>query len=462
MTRGRQLHLNTNILDAGKHPGAWRAQDDPFSFVDIDYFLNIARISERGTFDAVFLSDGGGLHESVVTKPWQALEPSVLLTAIAAATEHIGLIGTASTTYNDPYNLARRFASLDHVSRGRAALNVVTSSSPDIAANYGIADFPDHVTRYGRAEEFVDVLLELWDSWEDGALVGDRVGDVFVDNARVHRIDHRGPHFSVRGPLCLPRGPQGRPVLVQAGSSQVGKSLAARIADIVFTAQTTFPASREFYDEIHRLAEGFGRPPESVVILPGLFPIVGGTEEEAWRRKAELDALFPFDRELPRLAHQLGLDPDDLRLDELLPEHLASGGDLSTRSQGFFEATVRLARSERLTVRDLLLSNGGGHRQVVGSPEQIADDIELWFRERAADGFNLNFDVFPSGLEAFVEHVVPELRRRGIFRSEYTGSTLRGHLGLERPPNRFEASSDQSDPSGQPGDLGDPFAVVAN
>jgi FMN-dependent oxidoreductase (nitrilotriacetate monooxygenase family) len=460
MSSDRQLHLNTNILDAGKHPGAWRAQDDPFSFVDIDYFRTIARISERGTFDAVFLSDGGGLHESVVTKPWQALEPSVLLTALAAATEHIGLIGTASTTYNDPYNLARRFASLDHVSRGRAALNVVTSSSPDIAANYGIADFPDHAARYGRAQEFVDVLLELWDSWEDGALVGDRTGDVFVDNTRVHRIDHDGRHFSVRGPLCLPRSPQGRPVLVQAGSSPVGKDLAARIADVVFTAQTTFDAARTFYDEIRAKAVGLGRHPDSVLVLPGLFPIVGATEAEAWRRKADLDELFPFGSELPRLAHQLGVEPDELALDEPLPARLAdglpSGVDHGTRSLGFFEATVRLAREEHLTVRDLLLQNGGGHRQVVGSPEQIADDIEHWFRERAADGFNLNFDVFPSGLEEFVEHVVPELRRRGIFRREYTGTTLRAHLGLDRPRNRYETSSE---PDAAPADR---FAVATN
>ncbi|ADP81477.1 LLM class flavin-dependent oxidoreductase [Pseudofrankia inefficax] len=433
----RELHLNVNILDAGKHPGAWRFQDDPRSFLDIDYFTEIARLAEQGTFDAVFLSDGVALISEPAEKPWQALEPTVLLAALARTTEHVGLIGTASTTFNDPFNLARRFSSLDHLSRGRAALNVVTSYSPRAAANFGVHEVPDHEARYDRAEEFVDVLTKLWDSWDDDAIIADQEADVFADAARLRPIHHEGEHFSVRGPLNVPRSPQGRPVLVQAGSSETGKRFAARIADVVFTAQTTHREAVDFYADLKHRARLFGREPAALVILPGLFPIIGSTEAEAFARKAELDALFPYDLELPRLAAQLGLDPADVHLDRELPYDLLADVGQFAGSRGFFEATVNLARDRGYTVRELLLSNGGGHRQVVGSPEQIVDSIEHWFRSRAADGFNLNFDVFPSGLEAFVEHVTPELRRRGLFRSEYTGNTLRHHLGLPHPANQY-------------------------
>ncbi|SNQ51746.1 putative monooxygenase YxeK [Frankia canadensis] len=434
----RQLHLNVNILDAGRHPGAWRFQDDPRLFLDIDYFQRIARLAERGTFDAVFLSDGVSLHQEPPEKPWNALEPSVLLTALATVTERVGLIGTVSTTFNEPFNLARRFASLDHISRGRAAVNIVTTISPKASANFGLRTTPDHDARYARAEEFVDVLADLWDSWEDDAIVGDRLRSRFVDGAKVHTIDHESRYFAVRGPLNVPRSPQGRPVLVQAGSSGVGKRLAARVADIVFTAQPTFPTAAAFYTEIRQAAAGFGRDPDHLVVLPGLFPIIGGTEAEARARKAELDAYFPFDVELPRLAAQLGVEPEQLPLDARLPyDQLPDVSSYATGSRGFFEAIVAMARTHDYTVRELLLANGGGHRQVIGAPEQIADDIARWFHGRAADGFNLNFDVFPSGLEAFVEHVTPELRRRGMFRTEYTGTTLREHLGLPRPASRF-------------------------
>ena len=224
----RQLHLNVNITSTGRHPGGWRVLDDPASFVQVEFFQDIARIAERGTFDAVFLSDGVALSGSAPEQPFQSLEPTVLLTALAAVTEHVGLIGTASTTFNDPFNLARRFASVDHISHGRVALNVVTTYSPAAAANFGLTDSPDHDARYERAEEFVDVLFKLWDSWEDGALVGDQALAVFTDGDRIHPIDHEGRHFSVRGPLVVPRSPQGRPVLVQAGSSETGKRLGSR------------------------------------------------------------------------------------------------------------------------------------------------------------------------------------------------------------------------------------------
>jgi FMN-dependent oxidoreductase (nitrilotriacetate monooxygenase family) len=433
----RQLHLNVNITNIGRHPAAWRFLDDPAAFVDVDFYRQIARIAERGTFDAVFLSDGVALHKEPPNEPYQSLEPTVLLTALAAVTDHVGLVGTASTTFNDPFNLARRFASLDHVSKGRVALNIVTTYSPRAAANFGLTEVPDHEARYGRAEEFVDVVGKLWDSWEDDALVGDAVTGTFTDGARIHTIDHVGRHFAVRGPSVVPRSPQGRPVLVQAGSSEGGKALGARTADVIFTAQTTHAGAREFYDDIRARAQAFGRNPDHVVILPGLYPIVGATEAEARARKDELDALFDFDGEIQRLAGQLGVDPSALRLDKELPYGKLADVSSVPGSRGFFESTIRQSREQGWTVKELILSNGGAHRQIVGGPEQIADSIEYWFRTRAADGFNLNFDVYPTGLELFTDHVIPELRRRGLFRHEYTGSTLREHLGLPRPTSVY-------------------------
>lgn len=436
----RELHLNVNITSIGRHTAAWRVLDDPAAFVDVDFYKRIARVAERGTFDAVFLSDGVALAQEPPTAPYQSLEPSVLLTALAEATSHIGLIGTASTTFNDPFNLARRFASVDQISHGRVALNVVTTYSPSAAANFGLTSQPDHDERYARAEEFVDVVVKLWDSWEDDAIVGDRDAGTFTDGSRIHTIDHDGTFFSVRGPSLVPRSRQGRPLLVQAGSSETGKQLGARIADIIFTAQTTHASAQTFYTDIRSRAATFGRDPDHLVVLPGLFPIVGSTETEARTRKVELDELFDFDRELPRLARQLGLAASDLRLDSELPYDLLGEVTDFAGSRGFFEATVNLAREQDYTVRELLLSNGGAHRQVVGAPEQIAENIEYWFRTHAADGFNVNFDVFPTGLELFVDHVVPELRKRGIFRSEYEGSTLRDHFGLPGPRNHYESA----------------------
>jgi FMN-dependent oxidoreductase (nitrilotriacetate monooxygenase family) len=415
--------------------------DDPASFVQVEFFQQIARLAERGTFDAVFLSDAVALAGAAPEQPFQSLEPTVLLTALGAVTEHVGLIGTASTTFNDPFNLARRFASVDHVSHGRVALNVVTTYSPPAAANFGLTEAPDHDARYARAEEFVDVLFALWDSWEDGALVGDQALGVFTDGGRIHPIDHDGTYFSVRGPLVVPRSPQGRPVLVQAGSSETGKRLGARTADVIFTAQTAYTAAREFYDDMRARAARYGRNPDHLVILPGLYPIVGSTEAEARARKDELDALLDLGRERQGLARVLGLDPADLPLDQQSPYGQLPDAARIKGSRGFFESTVKLARENEWTVREVLLSNGGAHRQLVGTPEQIADNIEHWFTTRAADGFNLNFDVFPGGLELFVEHVTPELRRRGLFRSEYPGTTLRDSLGLPRPRSQYEKAA---------------------
>lgn len=436
MSSQRQLHLNTNVTGVGRHPAGWRTLDNPRSSVDLNFFKRIAEVAERGKLDAVFLSDALAL-KGHADGPAQALEPTVLLTALAGATTHIGLIGTASTTFNDPFNLARRFAPLDHISGGRVAFNAVTTWDASAAANFSFDRPLDTHERYARAQEFVDVVVKLWDSWEDDALVADQSSGRYADVDRVHAIDHHGEHFSVCGPLNVPRSPQGRPVLVQAGSSEGGRELAARSADAVFTAQTTLPTAQAFYTEIKERARRHGRNPDHLLILPGLYPVVGGTEAEAREHKAKMDAMLGPAREIAKLAGQLGVRPDDLHIDRALPYALIEKVTRSDLSRGFVDSTLHLARSENLTVRDLLDRNPGAHRMIVGAPEQIADDIERWFNARGADGFNLNADVFPSGLEAFVDHVVPILQRRGLFRRDYTGSTLREHYGLPRPDSQF-------------------------
>lgn len=436
MNTPRTLHLNTNVTGTGRHPAGWRTLANPKSIIDLEFFTTIAKTAERGKLDAVFLSDAVALRGHA-QGPAQSLEPTVLLTALAGVTRHIGLIGTASTTFNDPFNLARRFASVDHLSAGRVAWNAVTTYDPAAAANFSFGDAPDKQARYARAAEFVDVVLKLWDSWEDDALIADRVNGLYADPARVHAIAHEGAHFQVRGPLNLPRSPQGRPVLVQAGGSEAGVALAARHADAVFTAQTTFEGAQVFYREIKALVAGYGRDPDHLLVLPGLYPVIGGTLAEAQQRKAEMDALLDRGTELVKFANALGVDVSVLRLDAPLPYHLIDNGERAEVSRGFIRSTVLLAQSENLTVRDLLDRNPGAHRMIVGTPETVADDIERWFVGRAADGFNLNADVFPSGLAAFVDHVVPLLQRKGIFRLDYDGTTLRDHYGLPRPPSRY-------------------------
>ncbi|MEV6521353.1 LLM class flavin-dependent oxidoreductase [Longispora sp. NPDC051575] len=435
----RQMSIGMNILGLGGHGAAWRyAEVDPLSYLDIEYYRNIARISERGTLDAIFLADGPALAGNPAAGPSGRLEPTLVLTAVALATERIGVIATASTSYNSPYNLARRFASLDHLSGGRAAWNVVTTAGDAAARNFGLSGAPVHDDRYGRAEEFVEIAVKLWDSWEDDAVLADRERGVFADPAKVHAIDHVGTHFSVQGPMNVPRSPQGRPVLVQAGSSEQGRALAARQADAVFTTQTTLEDGQAFYSEMKGRAAAFGRDPDAIRIMPGLSTVIGSTEAEALARQAELDDIVGFESQLSQVAQRLQLSPKDLDPDKELPWHLIGDvSELGGGSHGFFLAQINLARREGLTVRQLTSRIRSGHRLLAGAPEQIADTLEEWFREGAADGFNIMPDVFPSGAETFVDHVVPELRRRGVFRTEYTGTTLRDHLGLTRPASRY-------------------------
>jgi FMN-dependent oxidoreductase (nitrilotriacetate monooxygenase family) len=428
-----ELILNVTAMGLGMHPSAWRLRGDApaTDFLSAAHFAGLAQTAERGTLHAVFLADTLAAGEERFERPpLGALDPVVALTAMAGVTSRIGLVATASTTYNHPFDLARRFASLDHISGGRAGWNAVTTFVPDVARNFGTETLPGSDARYDRAQEFVEVVLALWESWDDGALIGDAAGGRFADAGRIHAIDHHGEHFDVAGPLTLPRSPQGRPVVFQAGSSDRGRDLAARYAEVVFTAQNVLSAAQEFRADVKRRALEHGRDPRGVKVLPGLLPIVGSTEAEAIERKRELDEVGGHAAELNKLALRVGVPVEALVLDAPLPVDLIEANTGFRGSEGFRNAAVRLAVEERLTVRELLARNGGGHLQVVGAPEQIADRIAEWHAAGAADGFNLMIDVLPSGLEDVVDHVVPLLQRRGLFHHEYAGATLRENLGL--------------------------------
>jgi FMN-dependent oxidoreductase (nitrilotriacetate monooxygenase family) len=425
--------LNVGVLGVGMHPGAWRAEEGATSANGLDFYAEIGRLAEKGKLHAIFLADTLAADEENFERPiLGAMDPTLVLAALSAGTRHVGLVATASTSYNEPFNIARRFATLDHLSGGRGGWNVVTTFVPAVAANFSDAPLPEGTARYDRAEEFVDVVRALWGSWQPGALVADRAGGLYANRGRISAPDHRGAHFSVRGPLTLPRSPQGAPVLFQAGSSNRGRALAARTADAVFTVQNVLPAAQAIRRDVRDRTRGFGRNPDQVKVLPGLVPILGGTEAEARARKDRLDHLSG-NAELKKLALRVGVPVGELALDEPLPLDLVEANAGFRGSEGFRAAAVKLAREERLTVRELLYRNGGGHLQVVGTPEQVADVVDLWTVDGAADGFNVMMDVLPAGLSHFVDEVVPLLQRRGTFRRDFTGSTLRANLDLEVP-----------------------------
>lgn len=429
------LVLNAFIHDVGHHEVAWRLPEAPTDAQrDVTYFQQIARTAERGKLDSVFFADSPSTFGSVARRPSEILEPALLLSVMAVVTERIGLIATSSTTYEEPYNLARTFATLDAISHGRAGWNVVTSADLEAGANFGFTEPLTHAERYARAHEFLDVVLGLWNGWEDGHRVADKASGLFHDPAKVHPLDHVGEHFRVRGPLNVGRSEQGHPVVVQAGSSPAGIELAAKYAEAVFTAQPTLAEGRAFYDQLKAATLKAGRNPDHVKILPGLVPIVGSTVEEARAIEKSLDDLVVLERPLAVLAEQLGVPADQIDLDAPLPSDVRPVEEIQG-NRARYELIVNLARREHLTVRQLLLRLGGGrgHRTYVGTPEQVADTIEEWFRAGAADGFNIMPAIYPSGLETFVDHVVPILQRRGLFRTEYAGSTLREHYGLPVP-----------------------------
>ena len=437
----RQLHLNINALHSGFVPSAWRVPDaDPRAFIDVNHYVRLAQTAERACLDAIFLADNAAISDQLDMRPITALEPTLLLTSIAAATTHIGLIATASTSYNEPYNIARRFATLDLVSKGRAGWNIVTTADLPSARNFGLDAVPDHAQRYARADEFASLVKALWNSWEDDAFIADKASGRFVDLGKLHPAAHRGRFFGVQGALNLPRSAQGHPVLVQAGASGDGRDLAARHAEAVFSASQSFDESRAYREDLNARAARYGRGPNAVKVLAGLTTIIGATETEALRRRDELVDLIPWRYSLNRLAGTLGVPVDSLSLDKRLPDDLPLPNN-GNGNHTFFNATLAQARTHGYTVRELVraLAGGGGHRVIVGTPEQVADDIAHWFENGAADGFNLMPDVLPDGLEAFTEGVVPILQRRGIFRRAYEGDTLRSHFGLAKPAGHAAA-----------------------
>ena len=436
--RQGKLHLNAFLMNVGHHEAAWRLpESDAFANTSVKHYQELARIAERGKLDSLFLADSPVLWTNIGQRPGGSLEPTVLLTALAGVTEHIGLIATASTTYNEPYNLARRFASLDHISGGRAGWNIVTTAGVDAARNFNLTALPAHAERYARAAEFVEVSLKLWDSWDDEAPLGDKEQGIWGDDAKLYPPRHVGRSFRVEGALNLPRSPQGYPLLVQAGSSEDGKELAAQYAEAVFTAQQTLQDAQAFYSDLKARARALGRHPDSIKILPGIVPALGSTEQEALALEAELERLIKPEYARRQLAQILRVEPESLEFDRELPADLPSEDAIESQKSRY-TLIVTLARRERLTVRQLLgrLGGGRGHRTFAGTPEQVADAIQHWWENGAADGFNVMPPVLPSGLTAFVDHVVPILQRRGLFRTEYEGKTLRDNYGLARPSNR--------------------------
>lgn len=431
----RQLNLNAFLMSTGHHEASWRLpESDPAAAREVAHFQNLARIAERGKLDSVFFADSPSLFTNPARRPPTQLEPTLLLAAMATATERVGLIATASTTYEEPYSLARRFASLDAISHGRAGWNVVTTAALDAGANFGYTDNPTHAERYARAGEFVEVVLGLWDGWDDHAEVADKGTGVHTDPDRIRPLDHRGTHFTVRGPLTVGRSEQGRPIVVQAGSSGPGIALAGAYAEAVFTAQRTLEDGQSFYVELKRAVADAGRNPDHVKVLPGIVPIIGATEEEAIAKERELDELLVHEHALQQLATDIGIPADQIDLDAPLP-HDIRPADQIEGNRTRYELTVEFARRDKLTVRQILAKLGGGrgHRTLAGTPEQIADSMHTWFENGAADGFNVMPAALPSGLEDFVDHVVPILQHRGLFREDYEGSTLRDHYGLPVP-----------------------------
>lgn len=439
--RRERLVLNVHFIHSGTYSSAWRSPEaQPTDFFDIKHYIRGAKIAERGGFDSFFLADVPALIDQPNRRPSYALEPTIALTAIAAATENIGLIGTLSTSYNSPYNVARRLASLDHISNGRCGWNIVTTSKSEASRNFGLSVAAAHSERYSRAHEFTEVVLALCASWEPDALVGNKETADFVDLTKVLPINHSGPHFTVDGPLNLPRSPQGHPVLVQAGGSKDGIELAARFAEVVYSVSHTLEDALQFSARVDEALVRHGRQPGDVTICPGLVTILGSTEEEARRREDELWSLVPLDYGLQRIADQIGIPVSDLDLDKPLPDGLTLPVD---GNQTFFNAATQTARRGNLTARELIRVQGGGTLSpiVIGTPERLADRMEEWFRTGAIGGFNVMPDVLPSGLEDFVDEVVPLLQRKGIFRNAYEAGTFRDRLRAGRA--RCTAAADQ-------------------
>jgi alkanesulfonate monooxygenase len=440
MADARQLHLGAFMRPVSIHTAAWRypggLPDANFNFQHLKRF---AQTLERGKFDAFFMAD----HLALLNMPMSALmrsatvtsfDPPTLLPALAVVTERLGLIATASTTFDQPYHIARRFASLDHLSGGRAGWNVVTTCNPDAALNFGLDEPMDHGERYRRAREFIDVVTGLWDSWADDAFIRDVKDGIFFDPEKLHVLNHKGEHLSVRGPLNIARPIQGWPVIVQAGASDSGRQLAAETAEAVFTAQSDLAVGQKFYADVKGRMEKLGRARDHMKILPACFVVVGDTVEEAQAKRAKLDSLVDYANAIASLSIALGHDASKFDQDALLPDDIPE----SNASKSGRERAIALGRRDNLTVRQLAQRLGGySGLAMVGTPQSIADEMEEWLETEGSDGFTVMFPYLPGGLQDFVERVVPELQRRGLFRRDYEGTTLRENLGLPRPKNRF-------------------------
>lgn len=432
----RQLHLNLFIQSRGHHEASWRhPHSSKLSLTDIKYLEGLAHRAEEAAFDSIFLGDTLALGEDLQA-PHVWLEPITVLAALAVATSRIGLIGTASTTYTEPFNLARQFASLDHISNGRVGWNIVTSWLPAAARNFGDRGPEAHDDRYARGDEFVSVAKELWDSWADDAVQDDRVGGVYARVDRIAPINHAGKYYTVAGPLNVPRSPQGRPVLVQAGSSETGRRFAAKHAEAVFTAHMVKSTAQAFYSELKEMAAAEQRRSEQILVLPGLSPMIASSELEAKRLDEEANDLCDSEIGRKRLSARFGgADLTHLRLDQVLSPNDFPSPEAVQAARSRAEGIVAYVARSRPTLRQLLstLAGARGHLTIAGTPEMVADLIEDWFRDSAADGFNIMPPVLPNMFEIFCQEVVPLLQNRGLFRKVYEGTTLRDHLGLTRP-----------------------------
>ena len=439
----RMMNLGAFFIPTGHHVTSWRHPDAAADAgVDIEHNVEMAQLAERAKFDMIFLADSLAMragHMDSLSRSAQYIanfEPITLLSALAMVTKRIGLVSTATTSYNEPYNIARKFASLDLLSHGRAGWNIVTSALGNEAQNFGREEHYEHEERYDRAREFAHVVLGLWDSWDQDAFLRDKESGIFFDPEKLHTLNHRGKHFSVRGPLNVPRSEQGRPVLVQAGSSDTGRGFAAEFGEAIFTAHLTVADGRAFYADLKGRAARLGREPDHIKILPGVSYIVGKTEAEAQEKFEFLQSLIHpiVAREI--LSFMLGnVDLSPYDMDGPLPELPRSNGSQST-----FDSITKLARTENLTIRQLGTRLAAARQRllVVGTPEHIVDVMQDWFETGAADGFNILPPYMPGAFADFVDLVIPELRRRNLFRTEYTGTTLREHLGLPIPTGPYE------------------------
>jgi FMN-dependent oxidoreductase (nitrilotriacetate monooxygenase family) len=429
-TASRQMHLGVFVLGTGNHMAGWRMDGAFTSHMELPVMQEIARIAERGKFDLVFISDSMAMDPTDHPSFMCRFEPVTLITALAGCTTHVGLGATVSTSFSEPFNVARMFGSIDHISGGRAAWNVVTSSNAKAALNFNLDEHMEHELRYERANEFVDVVRGLWDCWDDGAIVADRTTGHYIDADKVRQLNHQGRFFKVRGPLNMARTPQGHPVIIQAGGSPSGLDLAARTADVVFSVVQELAPAKAAYAELKGRMAKYGRPPEALAVLPGVMTIIGDSQAQARETLAKLQSWITTSNALTLVTSRIGYDVSGHPLDGPVPPPPAR-----LNSQTFPSVLYDMAKREKMTLRDLfnLTAAARGHWVLCGTPTTIADTLEQWFVEGAADGFNMLPAWFPGGFSDFVDRVVPELQRRGLFRREYQGTTLRDHFGLPRP-----------------------------